>query len=111
MSNNDYFTVAYKILSYLKSCYENGQKADPNILRASLFNISEQQFLQTLKMLTDDGYIKGLIFTPTISGDAISGINQCYVTSSGLQYLKENSEMQRIYKVLKEARDWLPILH
>ncbi|MCI1942734.1 MAG: YjcQ family protein [Lactobacillus sp.] len=80
------------------------------MLQASLFNISEQQFFQTLKMLTDDGYVKGLVFTPTIGGEVVSGINRCYVTSSGLQYLKDNSEMKRLYKILKEARDWLPLL-
>ncbi|WP_158593127.1 hypothetical protein [Lactobacillus sp. ESL0233] len=38
MSNNDYFTIAYKILSYLKYCYENGQDTDPNILKADTFD-------------------------------------------------------------------------
>lgn len=32
MANNDYFSVTYKILSYLKYCYEHGEQLDPNIL-------------------------------------------------------------------------------
>lgn len=32
MSSNDFFSVAYKILSYLKDCYEKGVNNDPHIL-------------------------------------------------------------------------------
>ncbi|RHW50616.1 YjcQ family protein [Lactobacillus bombicola] len=60
--------MAYKILSYLKYCYENGQDADPNILKADTFDISQQQFIRTLQMLSDNGYIKGLTFSPVLDG-------------------------------------------
>ena len=47
MTNNDYFSVAYKILSYLKYCYENGEIPNTNILRSKTFYVTDRQFYQT----------------------------------------------------------------
>lgn len=110
MSNKDYFSVAYKILSYLKYCYENGEKPDTNILQASTFNISQRQYFQTLQMLSDDGYLKGLRFTPIKTGVLVNGLDEVRITSNGLQYLAENSMMKKAYRVFKEVRDWLPLI-
>lgn len=110
MSNNDYFTVAYKILSYLKHCYENGEEADPNFLSAVTFEISHIQFIKTLQMLKDDNYITGIILTPTTTGTIISGLRSTDITSSGLEYLADNSMMKKAYNILKEFRDWAPLI-
>lgn len=75
------------------------------------FNIDQKQFLRTLKMLLDDGYITGVSLTRTINGPMIvNNIHNTEITSNGLQYLEENSMMQKAYKVLKEVRDWLPYI-
>ena len=85
MSNNDYFSIAYKILSYLKYCYENG--VDVDVLSPGTLNISNRKFYQTLSMLSDDGHIKGVLITSTTSGRIVTGISKLEITSSGLQYL------------------------
>lgn len=110
MSNNNYFTVAYKILSYLKYCYENGITPDPDFLNAETFNISQAQFLNTLKMLTEDGYIKGLKIHNTTTGPVVAGMQLVHVTSNGLEYLSENTMMKKAYRIFKEVRDWAPLL-
>ena len=108
MSNNDYFSIAYKILSYFKYCYENG--VDVDVLSPSTLNISNRQFYQTLSMLSDDGHIKGVRIISTTSGRIVTGISKLEITSSGLQYLKENSMMIKAYNVFKEVGNWLPLL-
>lgn len=110
MSNNNYFTVAYKILSYLKYCYEHGIAPDPDFLNADTFNISKVQFLNTLKMLTDDGSIAGLKFHATTTGLVVVGMQSIHVTSKGLEYLAENTMMKKAYRVFKEVKDWAPFL-
>ena len=110
MANNDYFTIVYKVLSYLKYCYENDLDPDADILQETVFNISQKQLIRSLMMLADDGYIKGLTVKQTKSGTVVGGINQLAVTSSGLQYLAENSMMKKAYKIFKEFRDWAPII-
>lgn len=84
MANNDYFSVTYKILSYLKYCYKHGEQPDPSVLQASTFNISQRQFYQTLQMLTDDSYLKGLKFTITKTEIIVGGLDQLSITSNGL---------------------------
>lgn len=110
VNKNNYFNVAYKILIYLKYCYENGISADPDILSPDNIGISEKQFILTLQMLLEDGYIKGVSLSPTIQGPTIiNNIQDTYATSAGLQYLVENSMMKKVYNVSKEVRDWIPL--
>lgn len=110
VNKNNYFNVAYKILTYLKYCYENGIFVDPDILSPDNIGISEKQFILTLQMLLEDGYIKGVSLSPTIQGPTIiNNIQDTYATSAGLQYLVENSMMKKVYNVSKEVRDWIPL--
>lgn len=110
VNKNNYFNVAYKILLYLKCCYENGTDVNPDVLSPDNIGISEKQFVLTLQMLLEDGYIKGVSLKSTIQGPTIiCNIQNTYATSSGLQYLVENSMMTKAYKVSKEVRDWIPL--
>lgn len=110
VNKNNYFNVAYKILLYLKYCYENGTDVNPDVLSPDNIGISEKQFVLTLQMLLEDGYIKGVSLKSTIQGPTIiCNIQNTYATSAGLQYLVENSMMTKAYKVSKEIRDWIPL--
>ena len=110
VNKNNYFNVAYKILLYLKYCYENGTDVNPDVLSPDNIGISEKQFVLTLQMLLEDVYIKGVSLKSTIQGPTIiCNIQNTYATSSGLQYLVENSMMTKAYKVSKEVRDWIPL--
>lgn len=104
MKSNSYARVACKILKYLNDCYENGLDASVDSLNANMLGISDRQFYQTMKMLSDDGYVKGIEFS------VLSYTRNWRITSQGIQYLEENSLMQKAYKVAKEARDWLPLI-
>ncbi len=104
MGNNDFFTVAYKILSYLKFCYENGQTPDPNVLSADTFNVSKVQFGNTLEMLADHGYISGIQFHSTKIGKTYSSLLDLKITIEGLQYLAENSMMKRLIESSKKLK-------
>ena len=63
MGSNDFFTVAYKILSYLKYCYEHGEQPDPGVINERTLLISKAQYVETLRMLSDHNYIEGVTFT------------------------------------------------
>ncbi|WP_240049869.1 YjcQ family protein [Ligilactobacillus salivarius] len=97
-------------MSYLKYCYENGEIPDTNILRSTTFYVTDRQFYQTLQILTDDGYIKELIISPTKNGTLVTGLDNLAITSLGLQYLTENSMMKKAYKMFKEVKVWLPLI-
>ena len=105
MKSNSYARVAFKILKYLNDCYENGLDASADKLNARMLDISDHQFYQTIKMLSDDGYVKGVEFT-----DILNHPRNWHITSQGIQYLEENSLMQKAYKVVKEDDDWLILM-
>ena len=50
MANNDYFTIAYKVLSYLKYCYENDLDPDADNLARN----GVQYFPKTANQKPDD---------------------------------------------------------
>lgn len=110
MSNKSFFSVAYKILTYLKYCYENSVDPDTDVLKESTFGIGQKQFYKTLEMLQSDGYLKGLEVVQTFGGTVYSGLDKIEITIAGLQYLEENSMMRKAYKLYKEVKDWLPII-
>ncbi len=91
-------------------CYEDGVNPDPNILQATTFSISNGQFYKTLKMLANDSYIDEITFTTTKTGIVVGGLDSCSITIKGLEYLADNTKMKQVYKILKEAREWLPLI-
>lgn len=105
MKSNSYARVAFKILNYLNGCYENCLDASIDSLNANTLGISDHQFYQTMKMLSDDGYVKDVRFR-----NVLNHPRNWHINSQGIQYLEENSLMQKAYKVAKEARDWLPLI-
>lgn len=105
MKSNSYARVACKILKYLNDCYENGLDANIDSLNANMLGISNRQLYETMKMLSDDGYVKDVRFR-----NVLNHPRNWHITSQGIQYLEENSLMQKAYKVAKEARDWLPLI-
>ncbi len=105
MKSNSYARVAFKILKYLNGCYENGLDANGDKLNARMLEISDQQFYQTMKMLSDDGYVKDVRFR-----NVLNRSRNWHITSQGIQYLEENSLMQKAYKVVKEDDDWLTLM-
>lgn len=70
-----------------------------------MLGISDRQFYQTMKMRSDDGYVNDVRFR-----NALDHSRNRHITSRDIQYLEENSLMQKAYKVAKEARDWLPLI-
>ena len=59
-------------------------------------------------MMYDVGYIKGVEITEYISGEKEIYCEDIQITLKGLEYLQENSIMQRIYKTAKGVKDVLP---
>ncbi|WP_089135462.1 YjcQ family protein [Ligilactobacillus murinus] len=112
MKSNSYARVACKILKYLNDCYENGLDANIDSLNANMLGISNRQLYETMKMLSDDGYVKGIEFMDVIppENSVLNHPRNWHITSQGIEYLEENSLMQKAYKVAKEARDWLPLI-
>ena len=106
MGSNAFFTVAYKILSSLKYCYEHGEQPDPGVINERTLLISKAQYVEILRMLSDHNYIEGVTFTHTKEG-VLYSFQDARITIEGLEYLAENSMMQKAFRIFKSFKEWL----
>lgn len=91
MSSDDYWVVAYKILSYLYACMKAGKKVDAAVM-CELAGVNESYFGQVVRGLQDKGLVSGFHF------DGLSGVIDNSPSSAymdGALYVRENSEMGR----------------
>lgn len=61
-----------------------------------------------MEMLFDAGYIKGVSIKKYTDGEMRVDIENIRITLKGLEYLSENSIMQRMYNVTKGIADLIP---
>lgn len=103
----DNFKIIYKILSTLEKSMDleqcNLDSISPGVLK-----ISEERWKKYIEMLLDVGYIKGVRIQKFITGEIDVDIEDIRITLKGLEYLSENSIMQKMYKAAKGITDLIP---
>lgn len=102
----DNFKIIYKILSYINDCMQY-EEFDEEHFTAAHFGISNPLFLNLLKMLIDEEYIKGIrIITDKCGSDFI--LIEPRLTLAGMEYLENNTMMKKAYRLLKGIKDVTP---
>ena len=71
--------------------------------------ISKERWNRYIEMLSDSGYVKGVRTSKYLSGDVSVDCTNIRITLKGLEYLTENSIMQRFYKLAKGIKDLNPV--
>ena len=71
MAKDDYFVLAYRILSYLYACFKAGERPDMDCISADVLHIPVGYWFNIMRSLTEEGYIVGLVFPASI-GSAVS---------------------------------------
>lgn len=103
----DNFKVIYKILKYLESAMDYSEPDYEPILAAAL-GLTEERWRLLMKMLTENGYIDGVVLKQYMrSGITIIRFNP-EITLRGLEYLHENSMMKKIMEIAKGITDIIP---
>lgn len=104
MPKDDYFAIIYKILQYLYDCKRIGSAPDLELFSydSPAIGINEKYWRSIMLDLAEEGYIKGLALIPTI-GNAMPGfkITNIEITMQGIQYLHENSMMNKAAGAVK----------
>lgn len=98
MARNDYYVIAYLILSYLYECLKNDVKPDTKQISHDATNISIPYgyWSYIIRHLYQDGYIEGVAVVKTIgSVDGIKLMTNFMITPKGIEYLNENSSMAK----------------
>lgn len=62
MAKDDYFVLAYRILSYLYACFKAGEQPDMDCISADVLHIPVGYWFNIMRSLTEEGYIVGLVF-------------------------------------------------
>ncbi|MCQ2007933.1 YjcQ family protein [Limosilactobacillus fermentum] len=56
--------------------------------------------------MSDHNYIEGVTFTHTKEG-VLYSFQDARITIEGLEYLAENSMMQKAFRIFKSFKEWL----
>lgn len=113
MAKDDYYVIVYKILAYLYKQLKSGQPIEPEMLKhdGMLFQINKQYWVYIMQNMIDQGYIRGLHETRAGGGYYIEGqLANCEITPLGIDYLCNNSLLERAKEFLKDVKDITPFI-
>lgn len=110
MAQNDYFVIVYRVLKYLYDCLKKGEKPEAEYLVASTYNIPENYWIYILLSLINEEYIKGIRVDHTKDGVILGDLQEAIITPKGIEYLFENSLIEKAKKTLKDVKDMIPFI-
>lgn len=110
MAQNDYFVIVYRVLKYLYDCLKKGEKPEAEYLVASTYNIPENYWIYILLSLINEAYIKGIRVDFTKDGVIFGDLQEAIITPKGIEYLFENSLIEKAKKTLKDVKDMIPFI-
>ena len=102
------FSAIYKILSTLEKAMDLPE-FDVARIGPEKIGISEERWKHIMEMLVDCGYVKNVIVEESSLGLDIE-VGDIRITLSGLEYLRENSMMRKIYNAAKGVKDVTPFV-
>lgn len=101
---DDNFKTIYKILSAFERSLDI-EAFDLGLISAEKLGISKTRLYKYLEMLVEAEYIGGIEIEIDITDTISINADNPHITLKGLEYLSENSIMQRIYKTAKGIKD------
>lgn len=114
MSRDDYHVIVYYILKYLYECLKSGKTPDESVIRLEYYptKIEETYLTYIFSNMYKQGYIDKIEIreTPVLGTrdvkKYISDVSNIEITPKGIEYLQENSLMQKAYNVVKDFKPW-----
>lgn len=109
MARDDMHVIMYTILKYLYECLKAGTDPDPLKFSAEALCINERYWTAIVADLANRGYIRGVMVVHKPSGDVVQVVNPS-VTIEGVEFMMENSMMQKALDFVKEAKSAIPFV-
>lgn len=112
MAKDDYHVIVYQILAYLYQCLKRGVMVEAKNLEhnCKYFQINQNYWVYILYHMQEDGLIKGLSFID-IDGMELpypADLECCRITPRGIEYLCDNSFMEKAKQFLKDIKEIVP---
>lgn len=114
MAKNDYHVIVYQILAYLYMCLKGGAGVEEKNLRHNgrYFDINEKYWRYVIYNMYMQGLITGIGFI-NIDNEAIpmpADLSACMITPAGIEYLCDNSLMEKAKAFLKDVKEITPFI-
>ena len=103
----DNFKAIYRILRYLEKAMDYDE-ADLDFISCGRLGISEQRWTTIMGMLVREGYVDGIGIRRSVDGEVAIPVSSPRITLKVLEYLKENSLMQKAADVAKGIAEMIP---
>lgn len=100
----DNFKAVYKILSTLEQAMDYPE-FDMTPIDAKHLGVSQERWNRYIEMMSDVGYVKGAEIQEYVTGDVDVDVSDMRITLKGLEYLQENSIMQKLYRTAKGIKE------
>lgn len=103
----DNFKIIYRILRQLEKAMDYDE-LDMDFISAEKFGITEQRWVAIIEMLVKEGYVTGISVKRSADGEICLSISDIRITLKGLEYLQENSLMQKAANLAKGIAEIIP---
>ena len=103
----DNFKAVYAILRQLEKDMDHSQPCLEKIDHEAL-GVSETRWTRYIQMMLECGYIADAKVIMTYYGELRCDCQNMRITLKGLEYLQENSTMQKLYKAAKGIKEVVP---
>lgn len=108
MPKDDIFRLIYSILSELYACKKQGVRVNKEDISHERFGIPYSYWLDILLEMNEKGYVRGILCRKTKCTGRVVNYDNIDITLDGIQYLEENSMMQKAKNTLKDIKDIVP---
>ena len=98
------FKIIYRILRYLEKAMEYDE-VDMDFISAEKLGVSERRWEAVMEMLSNEGYVMGIAVKRSADGQICCLVSSPRITLKGLEYLQENSLMQKAASLAKGVVD------
>lgn len=114
MAKDDYHVIVYQILAYLYQCLKKDEAVDKRNLQnnSKYFQINENYWAYIVYHMQTMGLIEGVVFA-NIDGKPYPipvNLNNCRITPVGIEYLCDNSFMEKAKNFLKDIKEITPFI-
>jgi len=103
----DNFKAIYTILKSLEAAMDYPE-FDISQIGHDKLKISQERWMRYIEMMVDIELIKGVRIYKNIGGALELESENIRITLKGLEYLTENSIMQKLYKAAKGIKEIMP---
>lgn len=120
MAKDDFHVIVYQILSYLYQCLKSGVDIDTKLLSAdsSFFIVhgkplSDRYWCYVLFQMQRMCLIEGVIFSGGVDNYSFERPirwDGCMITPTGIEYLTDNSFIQKAKEFLQDVNSIIPFL-